>query len=116
MPRIIGEVDEWRVEREVWGNQYAFRFGTMQRGGAWAIATDINMEGIAAGAYTPPFLRCEVGAAQQLLDELWRTGLRPSNPLEAATLNITGEVVAQRLHIADLQRIIFEDPFGRRNT
>lgn len=47
-----------------------------------------------------PCLRCRVDAAQQLMDELWHCGLRPSEGTGSA-----GALAATQAHLKDMQAI-----------
>lgn len=49
-----------------------------------------------------PMLRLEIHTAQQLMDELWQCGLRPTEGTGSA-----GSLKATENHLADMQRIAF---------
>lgn len=53
---------------------------------------------------SPPALQIGMTAAQQLMDELWRAGLRPSEGSGSA-----GALAATERHLKDMQRIVFKD-------
>lgn len=55
------------------------------------------------GAYIPAPLRLTSGEAQQLIDELWRCGLRPTEGTGSA-----GSLKATENHLADMREIAFK--------
>ena len=58
------------------------------------------MEKIGPADYVPPFLSLRDDEAQQLMDELWRTGIRPSNGV-----GNEGQLAATQAHLKDMQLI-----------
>lgn len=52
-----------------------------------------------------PTLRLPADAARRLMDELWRLGVRPSNGEGSA-----GQLAATEKHLADMRRLVFEEP------
>lgn len=52
---------------------------------------------------TDPFLRLDMGHAQQLMDELWKCGLRPTEGTGSA-----GALAATQAHLEDMRRLCFE--------
>ncbi|MFP4598035.1 MAG: hypothetical protein ACLFVJ_07275 [Persicimonas sp.] len=61
-------------------------------------------EGAALPADYKPAIRLQRGAAQQLMDDLWRAGLRPEGVKSASDV-----VEAKDAHIDDLRRVIFRE-------
>jgi hypothetical protein len=51
----------------------------------------------------PPTISLSPTAAQQLIDDLWDCGLRPSEGSGSA-----GQLAAVERHLADMQRLVFE--------
>lgn len=56
------------------------------------------------GMMRPEFLNLPEYAAQNLMDELWRVGLRPSEGSGSA-----GSLAATERHLKDMQRIVFKE-------
>lgn len=56
------------------------------------------------GTYVPPMLSMAMTDGQNLMDELWRCGLRPSQGSGSA-----GALAATERHLADLQKLVFKD-------
>ncbi len=52
----------------------------------------------------PPTFSLGMKAAQQLMDDLWRCGLRPTEGSGSA-----GSLAATERHLADLQKIVFAE-------
>ena len=52
-----------------------------------------------------PSLRMPAQAAQRLMDELWRVGVRPSNGESNA-----GQLGALERHLEDMRKLVFEEP------
>ena len=50
-----------------------------------------------------PFLFLSIHEAQQLIDELWQCGLRPTEGVMPA-----GGIAATQLHLEDFRRIVFD--------
>ncbi len=57
------------------------------------------------GTHTPPFLRLNEDAAQQLIDELWRVGFRPKEGTGSA-----GSLAATERHLEDMRALVFKTP------
>lgn len=55
------------------------------------------------GDYIEPCLSLHNGSGQQLMDELWRAGLRPSEGTGSA-----GSLKATQDHLADMRKLVFE--------
>lgn len=52
-----------------------------------------------------PMLHLDNDQAQQLMDELWRCGLRPTEGTGSA-----GSLAATERHLADMRRLVFDPP------
>lgn len=71
--------------------------------GARAVGKLVEMQAIPDdGAMHTPTMRLTLTAAQQLMDELWTCGIRPSEGQGSA-----GAMAATRDHLKDMQRIAF---------
>jgi hypothetical protein len=67
-----------------------------------SIASPIEMKPVEEGAYMPPAAVIPATAAQELMDELWQCGFRPSEGTGSA-----GSLAATERHLKDLQRVAF---------
>ncbi len=64
------------------------------------VATEVVMEEMAQGAFFPePSVRLSQEAAVQLMDEMWRTGIRPT---EEGTIGQLNAVEGHRDHLTKL--------------
>lgn len=54
------------------------------------------------GCVSEPFMTLDIGASQQLMDELWSCGIRPSEGSGSA-----GSLRATEKHLADMHKIAF---------
>jgi hypothetical protein len=71
--------------------------------GKLGIAKPLTYREVEKGAYMgDPTLRLCTGEAQQLMDELWRCGLRPSEGSGSA-----GALAATERHLADMRQLVF---------
>lgn len=59
-----------------------------------------RLEATDSGCYIEPVLRLDDTGAQQLMDELWRCGLRPSEGSGSA-----GSLAATERHLADMKSV-----------
>jgi hypothetical protein len=60
-------------------------------------------ETVADGLCQEPSLRISLTAAQELMDDLWQCGLRPSEGSGSA-----GSLRATQEHLADMRRLVFD--------
>ena len=67
-----------------------------------AVVKDIIFEPVEEGIYTYPSLTISSHMAQQLMDELWVAGLRPSEGTGSA-----GSLAATQKHLEDMRNIAF---------
>ena len=51
-----------------------------------------------------PFMSLTLTSAQELMDELWRCGLRPSEGSGSA-----GSLAATERHLSDMRRLVFKE-------
>ena len=76
-----------------------------QPGEARRVVTALTVSDKQQGDFLEPTLRLDHDMAQQLLDNLWACGLRPtdakSNP---------GALSATERHLEDMRRLVFEKP------
>lgn len=64
---------------------------------------DIILDPYTEGEYLTPSFSLDMTAAQLLIDELWRCGLRPSEGSGSA-----GSLAATERHLKDMQRLVFD--------
>lgn len=69
------------------------------------IVRPLQMERIAAGEYVAPAVTLAPDEAQQLMDELWRCGIRPTEGRGSA-----GQLEAVQRHLEDMRRIAEQAP------
>lgn len=92
---------EFFAERQLMGQAVAL-YGFSHAGKAVQAVKPVQMEGQEEGAYSEPAMVLTVNAAQRLMDELWRAGLRPTEGTGSA-----GALAATERHLKDMQRIAF---------
>ena len=62
------------------------------------------------GAFTTPTFELTAEAAQELMDDLWRCGLRPTEGTGSA-----GAYAAQTRHLEDMRALVFKTKPNERN-
>lgn len=96
---------EIRVQRSMYRN--TFELFAFDRDGR-AFVSDLVLDSMAEGQILPPSpLSLDESAAQLLMDELWTSGLRPSEGTGSA-----GSLAATERHLADMRRLVFEPVRG----
>ena len=92
---------QYRCDRQVWMDSvgvYVFDASETGKHTAWKLVpSDEFYEG---DVYPAPTMSLKMGQAQQLMDELWRVGLRPSEGSGSA-----GSLAATERHLKDMQGI-----------
>lgn len=71
-----------------------------------SVALPLTMKDLPSNAWAQqmePTVRIHQDAAQQLMDELWQCGLRPSEGTGSA-----GQLKAVQDHLADMRKLVFE--------
>lgn len=93
------------VEYQAWAGRepYLFRLITFRAGGSSAVATAVTMAPCTDGDDVEPFLRLDAKAVQQLMDDLWHAGVRPTNVKHSDE-----RVDAMEKHLQDMRRLAFE--------
>lgn len=75
----------------------------VQDGDVFSVAKPLTLEKIDPQTYTAePTVSLQREAAQELMDELWRVGIRPSEGSGSA-----GSLAATERHLADMRAIAF---------
>ena len=67
------------------------------------IATGMVFSEAGPGVEYAPTFTCATEEAQQMMDELWRCGLRPTEGSGSA-----GSLAATERHLEDMRRLVFE--------
>jgi hypothetical protein len=92
------------VEFAPWcGDAYALRLMDRNGNGQRSCAMPLTMTVCSEGDYVEPFVRLDASAAQQLMDGLWRAGVRPVDAQAGDS-----QVAAIQAHLADMRRIAFD--------
>lgn len=93
----------FHAQRQLLTGNIDIHYAHKQDNGLW-VAQEVLMKRIETGMQADAFLRISTTAAQNLMDELWNCGLRPSEGTGSA-----GSLAATERHLKDLQRIVFKD-------
>ena len=91
---------EWMARREDWNYGISIYHRRRTVGFGAMVAAPITLVKLAPGAVAEPFCRLEIDEAQQLIDELWKCGLRPTEGTGSA-----GSLAATERHLKDMQTI-----------
>lgn len=91
------------ADRERFGAGIALHL-VLEKGERLDVAQPVVMKEHEPEARTEPFLTIDMRAAQQLMDELWHCGLRPTEGTGSA-----GSLAATERHLKDMQRLVFKD-------
>lgn len=86
--------------QNTFGNSIELRIGARNDGRQMAVVEPLVFRAIAEGEYTTPALVITTEAAQQLMDELWACGLRPTEGAGSA-----GAMAATKAHLEDMRKI-----------
>ena len=74
-----------------------------------AVSTSLLMKDLEEGSLLPPPpVSLSGGEATQLMDELWKAGVRPTTEATG------GEIEAVKYHLEDMRRLVFEKE-GRKD-
>lgn len=99
---LRGDVVRARVQDNDYGNRVDLLFEVRHDNGRRSVGTHVVFAPAAEDIPIPPTLAIPRPAAQMLMDELWRCGLRPT---EARGGDQAFE--AQRRHLEDMRVIVF---------
>ena len=92
---------EVMARREDWSNGVSLYLRQRTVGVGTAVARPVVFERLAFDAgIVEPMLRLGIQQAQQLMDELWQCGLRPSEGTGSA-----GSLAATERHLKDMQAV-----------
>lgn len=90
------------ADRQPWNRCIELRAGVENENGTFAVAQPIVMANQEDGQLTEPFMRLKPEAAQELMNELWRLGIRPSQEEGS-----TGQAAAMQRHLDDMRTLTF---------
>lgn len=99
------------IERRPWDFDLGLYVTGKINDGKFAIALPVQMkvltdeETMTATQNASPTFELRKDEAQQLMDELWRVGLRPSEGSGSA-----GSLAATERHLADMRALVFKLP------
>lgn len=96
---------EVMARREQWSSGVSIYMRHVIVGVSMEIAQPIEFKTVDAddGSKVMPAMRLPIQSAQQLMDELWQCGLRPTEGTGSA-----GSLAATERHLADMQKIAFK--------
>lgn len=88
--------------RPLWRNTIAMRVGVDVDTDCFAVGLPLAFQAVPRGKLAPqqPVLELSISDAQQLMDELWNVGLRPSEGSGSA-----GQLAAVQNHLEDMRTI-----------
>ena len=91
------------AQRTNWGRDIEIAIVGNRDDGNVDLARPLVFERQEIGLTYEPTMKLRPDAAQQLMDELWRCGLRPSEGTGSA-----GSLAATERHLNDMQKIAFQ--------
>ena len=91
---IMARREDWSEGISLYMRQRTVGLGTV-------VATPLTMVPLARGMICQPMAVLNIQQSQQLIDELWKCGLRPSEGTGSA-----GSLAATERHLKDMQSII----------
>jgi hypothetical protein len=91
---------EMMARREEWNEGVSIYMRQRTVGQGCLTAAQVSMVAIALGERAEPMMRLGIEQAQQLMDELWQCGLRPTEGSGSA-----GSLAATERHLKDMQAI-----------
>lgn len=94
--------NNFRMQRDIFSGDIQVQFLSRTESALYVAEPPI-LKQINAGEYAPPFLKISTTEAQQMIDELWNCGLRPSEGTGSA-----GALAATERHLADMKAIAFK--------
>lgn len=94
---------EMMARREDWSDGIALYLRQRTVGVGDAVAAPLTMVKHQRGDFVEPMIRLPIQAAQQLMDELWQCGLRPTEGTGSA-----GSLAATERHLADMRALVFK--------
>lgn len=95
------------VQRKIWSNSLEFLVGVASNG-VTHVAAPLEFSKVEPGAFTQPTFQLTNEEAQDLIDDLWRCGLRPTEGTGSA-----GSLKATQNHLEDMRTLTFKLIDGR---
>ena len=95
---------EFMARREDWDYGISLYAKQVTEGMGTVVARPLELHQHDKDLICEPFARLDIQAAQQLMDELWQCGLRPSEGTGSA-----GSLKATQEHLKDMQKIVFKN-------
>lgn len=103
---------DFKLERQPWmRGDIALRLArvtTIKGRERFAIATNLTLQELdeRERLFVPaPLMHLQPSEAQQLMDELWRTGIRPTEGSGSV-----GQMAATERHLEDMRKLVFNPP------
>ena len=95
-----------RVDFKPWSRCLDLWIFQKDHDGKVSVATDFEMKPLALNelATPPPAFSLSMLAGQELMDELWRCGLRPTEGTGSA-----GALAATQKHLEDMRTLVFKE-------
>lgn len=92
------------INKPVWGDWLELWFYERRVGGGISVSSNLVMENVEEGMpiHSEP-IRLKNIEAQELMDQLWQAGLRPSEGSGSA-----GSLAATERHLADMRTLVFK--------
>lgn len=97
---------EFMVRKEDWTNGVSLYLRQETVGVGCYVAQPVEMKALQPGFHgvVAPFMKLGIHEAQNLMDELWRAGLRPSEGSGSA-----GALAATQRHLEDMRALVFKE-------
>lgn len=96
---MLDEKLEVRARRDYWYNGVAFLIKLARGNG---VVKSLTLEKIPEGETCDPTFKLDYTEAQQLMDELWACGIRPTEGAGSA-----GAMAAVQKHLEDMRALVF---------
>lgn len=100
-----------RAQASPWWNNVEFLIRERREDGSWGIVRNLISEEHDPKIMAEPTFRLSREASQILMDDLWASGIRPSEALYPQ-----GALKAMQAHLKDLQRLVFEKEKHERRS
>lgn len=102
---MFNNVKQFHLQRELFQGTISLRIAVKRSDGDRDIATSITFEKMKQGEFSPALIQLEVEEAQDLADQLYAAGIRPS-----AAAGSAGQLDAVKYHLEDLRTLVFKGP------
>lgn len=101
---------ELMARREDWSGGISIYMRQRTVGHGSRVAAQIELVPYEVGTLAQPMMRLGIQEAQQLMDELWQCGLRPTEGAGSA-----GSLAATQRHLDDMRAIVFKTKAGAKS-